>query len=73
MRLVRSANKRLSLIGGRLIVEPCEVPITTHAIWCFITIYINGTKLNFGATEMKPQAYARQYGTMGRVNLVLSG
>ena len=27
-------------------------------IWCFIIVYINGTKLNFGETEMTSQAYA---------------
>ena len=27
-------------------------------MWCFIIIYINGTKLNFGVTEMKWQTYA---------------
>ena len=58
MRLVRPANKGLSLICGWLIVEPCEVLITAHVIWCFIIIYINGTKLNFGAIEMKSQANA---------------
>ena len=31
----------------------CHMPI-----WCFIIVYINGTKLNFSATEMTSQAYA---------------
>ena len=50
--------KMLAFICGRLIVEHCEVLITATSLWCFIIININGTKLIFGATEMKSQAYA---------------
>ena len=53
MRLVRTANKDLSLICGMLIFQPCETLITAHVIWCFIIICFNGI-----ATEMKSQAYA---------------
>ena len=42
-----------------LIVEPCEVLISAHVTWCLIYSYcINGTKFNFGSTEIKSQAYA---------------
>ena len=40
-------TKASRLICCRLIVEPCEVVITVHLIWCVIIIYINGTKLKF--------------------------
>ena len=45
MRLIQT--KAYRLICCRLIVEPCEVVITVHLIWCVIIIYINGTKLTF--------------------------
>ena len=37
-----------------------------HFIWCVIIIYINGTKLNFVATDMKSQAYAQIWLKQGR-------
>ena len=40
-------TKASRLICCRLIVEPCEVVITVHLIWCVIIIYINGSKFKF--------------------------
>ena len=59
--LVGRANKGLSFICGRLIVEPCPVHITAHVISCFSIIYINGTKLSLSRLRFHLRP-TRQYG-----------